>query len=226
MSRTYTDGTYTSPFAVSPLIKQPALPGVKDDLVAVQDYVVLRDSYTETALNTGHPDEPDAAHPVWVLVAEANKRDLGGDVIQFSRRYARKPSSYSEMGGTIAYNFIGFYGTFGLNITAVTGRSRFIEVVPVRVQRDFFLIGPESYCDYATPQEIPITQEQTYYIGDVAQLTDYLGDSSVLTTPSTPDRTTYEGWIATGAEIVAQPSRVERWQGNIYMRETFYIKAK
>lgn len=227
MSFAYKDQAtdYATAFEVTAFVKQPFFPGVKDDLIGQQDFVQLTEDYVAQDLNTPHPDEIDPTHPVWVLVSETNKRDLGEGVQQWTRNYARKPDSYSEMGGTIAYNFIGYFGTFGVNIVAVTGRPRFVQVVPVRVQRDFFLCGPETYCDYDTPQEIPVTQEQVYYIGDVSQLTDYLADITVLSTPSTPDRTTYEDWISTGTEIVPQASRIERWQGNIYMRETFYIKA-
>lgn len=227
MARTYTDGTYTSAFAVTPLVKQPALPGVKDDLVAAQDFVILRDSYTAAALNTPHADEADPAHPVWVLVAEDNKRDLGGDIMQFTRRYARKPDTYSEAQGTISYNFIGFDGSFGINIPTITGRPRFVKTVAARAQHDFFLVGPEAYCDYATPQEIPIIPEQTYYRATSTQTTDYLNDGPpTFTEASNPSRTDYESWIATGSEIVAQASTLERWQGNIYRRTTIYIKAQ
>lgn len=223
---TFQDRTYTSAFAVSAFVKHTALDGVKDLLVGDQDFCQDADSFTATALNTPHPDDPSPSDPTFVLVEETNFQDLGNNVRQWTRRYARKPDDYSEMGGTLAYNFIGFFGTFGINITAVTGRGRFVEVVPVRVQRDFFLIGPEAYCDYATPQEIPIIQEQIYYITDPEQKTDYLGDEPPLDVASTPSRTDYEAMIAAQDEIVAQASKVERWQGNIYVRETFYIEAK
>lgn len=223
---TYLDGLQTSAIAVSAFVKQTALEGVKDLLLGNQEFSQDADSFTPTALNTPHPDDPTPSTPTWILVEETNFQDLGANVRQWTRRYARKPDDYSEMGGTIAYNFIGFYGVFGLNVPAVTGRGRFVEVVPVRVQRDFFLIGPEAYCDYTTPQEIPVIQEQIYYITDPEQKTDYLGDDTILDTPSTPTRTDYEAMIAAQDEIVAQASKVERWQGNIYVRETFYIIAK
>lgn len=223
---TYLDRSYATAFAVSHFTKETILEGVKDRLVGQQDFCQNDSDFTSQALNSPHPDESDPSNPVWILVEETNFQDQGEGVLQWTRRYARKPDSYSRVEGTIAYNFIGFFGTFGINITAVTGRGRFVETVPLRVQRDYYIIGPETYADYETPQEIPIIQEQTYYISDPEQRTDYLGDSPPLDTASTPSRTDYEAMIAAQDEIVAQPSKVMPWQGNIYVRETYYVRAQ
>lgn len=223
---TFQDRSYSTAFAVSAFVKQTALDGVKDLLLGEQEFCQNAADFTPQDLNSPHPDEVDPTNPVWILVEETNFQDLGAGVIQWTRRYARQPSTYSRVEGTIAYNFIGYFGTFGINPTTVTGRGRFTDIVALRVQRDYYIVGPESYADYATPQEIPIIQEQKYYITDEDQRTDYLGDDTILDTPSTPTRTDYEAMIAAQDEIVAQPSKVSPWQGNIYVRETFYIKAK
>jgi hypothetical protein len=55
-------------------------------------------------------------------------------------------------------------------------------------------------------------------------LVDYLFDSPPFDEDSVPSRTTYEGWIGAGTEIVVECA-VRRWRGSFYERETRRVKA-
>lgn len=216
-ARAITAAVFSKPFAEA---------GVNVDYLLRQTFMMALDSYVPLPLDTPHPDYPD-----FILVQEPEIEDAGiGKEIRIPRVYAKKPESFTEPGGNYAYNFIGYFGAFGINTTAVTGRERFTDYAEVQVTRDFFLIGPSG--DYATWQEIPIIAETKYYSGTPTLRMDYLGDDDVLQVATTPSRTDYEAMIAADAadtesfSIVVEPSTVTRWQGNIFMRETRRIKAK
>lgn len=231
-ARTYSDGKWDQAtaaefLAVSPFVKQVALDGINELLVGTQDYTCQRDSFIPLALNTAHPDDSN-----FVLVKEDNFQNLGGDIVQWTRTYAKNPAawdnegSYSEPGGTMAYAFIGFVGVTGINVDAVTGRERQVQTVGVRLHREFFLTGPGQ--TYEDPNDIPIIEEQEYFYGDPSDglKTDFLGDSPPLDEETTPSRTEYVAMITGGDEIPVQASVVTRWMGNIFMRETRYVLAK
>lgn len=215
---TYIDGDFREPSSCSAFVKQTALEGINVLLVGQQDFWQNAADFECEDLNTPHPDDAD-----FVLVKEDNFRDLGEGLRQWTRTYAKVPDSYDEVTGTTAYNFIGFYGIWGFNVTTITGRNRFIENVRVITTRDFFLTDTVSY---PTADDIPVIQEQIYYIGTEDVRTDYLADNPPFTTESTPTRTDYEAMIAAGELIAVTSSVITRWMGNIYVRETRYVRAK
>lgn len=231
MTIAYRSGDQTIATAVSDPEFSAPLAGVNVNYVLRQKFQQLLANFSALSLNTAHPD-----YLTYVLVSEDDKRDVTGLVTEWMRTYAQKPAEYNEPGGNYSYNFIGFYGTFGVNETTVTGRDRFTRSVPVEIVRTFYLIGditdPDNPADYATWQEIPIIPMTRYYYGSNPNLdVDFLADSPPFTVATIPSRTEYEALIATDAaaagsfSIVAEPSTVSRWMGNIYMRETRYVKA-
>ncbi len=234
MTIAYTSGDHSIATAVSlPEFTAP-FEGVNIDYVLTQDFQQLKASYVSTALNTAHPTEAD-----FILVSEGPRKDISGNRWQWTRTYAKVPATYSQPQST-TYNFIGFYGTFGVGVTTATGRSRENLTVSARVQYDYFLTGIGG--TYATPYLIPIIQETRYYAAFTGAtvnntFTDYIGYSQSAAVPQLaypvppaltayPSREVYEGWITAGTEIVAQASQVRRWMGNIIERETIYTKAR
>lgn len=218
MSLFYTDGTWTTASGSLITLENP-FPEVNQPYVLRQTFKQFLANYAPLDLNTAH-----ATYTDYKLVEESALNNLGGGVVEWTRTYAKLPDAFDQF-ETTNYNFIGFYGTvIAINVTAVSGRLRFVKSVTSRIHNEFFLVGTGgSYTDAA---EIPSVEAQKYYIGDETQLTDFLGDDTVLDTASTPTRTDYETMIGAGDEIVAEDSRLTHWLGNYWLRQTRYVKAQ
>lgn len=228
MSRLYISGDFTVAEAIDqPKVSEP-FPGVAVAYVLTQDFMQLREDWAPLPLNTPH-DDP--AYTDYLLVQESALTDVGCGVVRWTRTYAQVPDTYNEPAGNYNYNFIGFIGVWGINVTAVTGRDRFSRNALAKMQRDFFLVDANTgsstgpvYDDWAN---IPIIEQQRYFYGSNPELdVDYLADSPPLTEATTPSRTEYQDMIDSGAYIAAESSRLARWMGNIYVRETIYVKAQ
>lgn len=135
---------FTAPFA-----------GVNIDYVLTQDYMQLLANYTPLALNTAHPDYSD-----FVLVSEGPHQDQGGGVVRWTRTYAKTPAGRQDY-ASLAYNFIGYLGLTGINVTPIQYRPRVVIPVSCRIQYDYFLCGTGG--SYATPDLIPTISEYKYY---------------------------------------------------------------
>jgi len=135
---------------------------------------------------------------------------------------AKQPAAYSKP-SAINYTFPGY----GATSATQPGRSPFGQVVPCRIQYDYFLLGTT---DYPTIDKIPILQEQVYrldLIGNDSVYTLLLYNTGIpLIAPSIPTVTQYLAMIAGGKEIIAQPSQITSWLGNFVERPTPYIKAR
>jgi len=214
----YVSGDFAVARPVSQLVFSEPFPGVNIEYVLTQSFMQFRADWSPIELNTPHPQFTE-----FLLVLESPLEDQGGGVVKWTRTYAKVPASYSEPGGNYAYNFIGFFGQTGTNVTNITGRDRFTWNVPVTVQRDFFLVDAATPTDF---QVIPVIERQRYYFGSNPNLdVDFVGDSPPLAEATHPSRTEYEALITAQSEIVVETSRLSRWMGNIYVRETLYVKA-
>jgi hypothetical protein len=222
------DGDFTTATAVGAARKSFPIEGRNDSVVIEQDFMQALSSFAPLALNTPHPDVPTA-----YLVAETPLQDLGSGIVRWTRVYAQVPATYTEPGGSYAYNYIGFVGNVisqGGEVTlSVTGRERKVENSSVQITREFFLVGAGQ--TYTQWQSIPVISGQRYY-GASGMDTDYLTDSPPFVTATNPTRTDYLALVTADAaspssfSLVVEDSTVTRWMGNIYMRETRRIKAK
>lgn len=205
--------------------------------VLEQDFMVNEANFSPLALNTPH-----ATLPAYKLVSEGPPTIEGG-VRTWTRKYAQVPDSWSEINKTLVYNFIGFWGVIlansngNLNSSEVAGRPRRSRAVNVKAQHDFFLVGPGGL---ASEFFISVSSETKYYspsIGldlqpvEIDYLTDTVMGGTTLVASTTPSMSTYRGWMASDAasgdsfSIIVQASNITRWMGNIFQRETLYIKA-
>lgn len=215
----YDGGFDLATVAGDPVFSAP-LPHTAENFVLTQEFMQFEETFAALALNTPHDEYSD-----FVLVSEGEKQQVGGGVVKWARTYAKKPDEWSEISGNYSYNFIGFYGAFGINAVTVTGRPRTTLVVPMKITRAYFLTGPGG--DYATSEDIPQVAAQTYHLdGDENMLLDYLADSPPFTTASEPSRTEYEAMITAVADIVVEASSVARWMGNFFCRETRSVTAR
>lgn len=218
------------------------------------NYYIIRQRFTQFAddweplpVNSEHPD-----YPGFYIVEESERINAGGGVVIWQRTWAKPPPTHDEW-ETFAYNFIGYYGAFGVNTATVTGRDRRVVTVMSRLRHEYFLVdeliaNPGDDVIYPLAGNIPVIPETKYLYWDLdpnetAYWTDYLGDDDVLQQPTVPSRTEYEGWITNAVDLrwestvvsdtgglpgqlVADESRVTRWLGNIYLRQTRYVLAQ
>lgn len=224
MTNIIEDGGWTSAQTDRASKLSAPIPAINSDYVLEQDYVCNRDNFSPLALNTAHPDLP-----TYKLVSESPLQDVGCGAVKWTRTYAQVPASWSEPAGNIAYTFIGqlpYQFVFTPSSISKSGRLPYSKVVPVRLQRDYFLVGTGG--SYATAELIPLIAEQTYkqldLISGLPIVSDFVFDSPPYALASIPTLTAYLALV--GSEIVTQASNVTRWMGNIFCRETRYIIAE
>ncbi len=223
MAAFFTDGDFTVKYATGKARISYPIPGDVATYQLEQDFIQLRSSYSAAALNVTHASQVSGGDSSAYLVEIGPHTDLGQGVVMWTETYCKKPADRDEY-ESYAYNFIGYYGVFGINVTAVTGRDRFNKTVLSRLAHKYYIPGIDV--GITTAADIPIVAAQEYYYGTSQNTVDYLADSPPFTSATTPSRTTYEGWVTGGTEIVAEQSIVKRWMGGIYERVTRYIKAQ
>lgn len=190
----------------------PGIPGFDDRLVLTQPWqMLLTSEFIPTGLsNTAvHPDYTN-----FVLVEESGVKDIGAGQVQWTKKYAKIPNSYDEW-ETYPYNFIGYAGTWGGVFSnpgvgsAPTGRNRQQYPVQSRIRHDFFLVdsvngtinGPGTIAlPYDSPGSIPIVVAQKYRLIPTFTSSfwldiDHLSDHPPFNFATTPDRTTYHGYV-------------------------------
>jgi hypothetical protein len=272
----FASGDHSTAQACDLPIFRERFPGVNIDYVFTQDFIQALADYIPLELNTAHPD-----YAQFILVEEGAQTDLGGGRVKWQRKYAKVPATHSQP-QTMNYNFIGYFGTSGINVPTAVGRLRLQYTVAARVQYDYFLLDKASgnitdasgAVVYDGPDgtlppldRVPILLPQEYYgasvysvqnkivIDEIAYSQNALAPAVPQILYPTPDGTSarppldayptreiYEKWIArtltvktynpatntltdTGLyEIVAQPSSLARWLGNIIERQTVYIR--
>jgi hypothetical protein len=215
-----TDGDFSTAANVSDIREYAPFSqyGINDLLVLEQDFVIARASYSTLAIDTTHPTIANyflALETPYSAVAMKN-------TVQWTRRYAKVPSSFSRPGGTYPY-------TFPVLLTGDLTTSRLFAkpiTVNARIQVDFF--------HTSDPNSIAIIDAQRYVLAfnpTIDATSPYgepaVADASFSLALTVPSYTTYAAWIAGGIEIVPEASKITpNWMGNIHMRETIYLKAK
>ena len=214
----YEDGSFTEATPVNlPMFSAPfADQGINEDYILTQDYVQNLEDYAPLALDTPHDDYLD-----FMLASEGPKQDIGGGKVQWTRIYAKLPDAFSRPAGNVAYNFIGFAGTGGINVPSATYRPRFTANVPCRKTLTFYRTSdPDTDITF-------VDATRYYFESDPNQDVDFLTDNPPFTWESTPSRAEYETLIADDEyNITIEPARVSIWMGNIYVQETLEIKAR
>ena len=137
------------------------------------------------------------------VVGESDREPLGSDLYAFTRTYAEVPASHNTF-ESLAYVFPGLFSF------ASGYRATFSKPVVSRVAHDYY------YAD--NPATITLSGAQTYLWNGF--------DTQTLNTYTVPTVATYSGWIGTAQEIVAEDSRLVRYAGSIWDRQTRFIKAQ
>jgi len=218
------DGDLDTPAACGlPVFSSPISASTKE-YVFVQEWMCSRKAFAFTPLDTPHPSAsqlPD--YSAYVLVEEGPRGDMGGGMVKWNRTYAIVPDSHDEY-ESYSYHFIGFETFSGIFV----GRSRLSRIVVSRVAHDYF------FAPGGNPSSVEILSE-TRYVADQpgedpssASDIDFLSNFGYAAAPhgTTPNLTTYQAWMATGVELIAESSHLSRWKGNIYQRQTRYVLAQ
>lgn len=250
----FIDGNWTVAAAVNtPQLSQP-FPGDAGLYVLTQDFMQLAANFTALALNTAHPTftdyvltgeskpQPlDGGAQRWTRTyckVPATRND-GGCI---AYRFIGLAAQITQVGGSITQNLIG--------------RPRYSRTVNCRIQHDYYLVGTGgTYTDETGIPLLPETQyyvplgttkinsgvttfTPVYSSGNPLQAltglpVDYLNDNATINgilfsapQATIPSRTQYVNMIVNGTEIIAEGSKVTRWQGNIWDRVTVYIVAQ
>lgn len=203
-----------------------------------QEWMQLLKNFIPLPLNTRHPSAnkvPD--YSAYVLVSEGPRSDMGGGMVKWTRTYAKVPASHDEF-EQYAYAYPAFYGVIlaqGATTTDISGRLAFTKTVISRLRNEYFLTGPNE--SYATPALIPIVGATSFLAsGTIPNL-----HTQVLTTTTVPTKADYNGWITNATnlgfasgiapsgtnpgQLIAESSRLSRWMGNIWVRQTRYVLA-
>ena len=203
------------------------IPSTTTQYLMRQTFQQFKNQFAALALNTAHPD-----YATFYLVGEGELQDIGGGAVQWERTYAAVPASHDEY-ESFSYQFVGFGGIIWYSGnrygTTITGREPFMRIVSSRYHHDYFLVG--AGLTYATAGDIPSVLGQRYYAGglDPTLQSTYLWDTDTVGLityfATSPTATAYKALITAGTEIVAEDSRLTRWQGNMWLRQTRYIIA-
>lgn len=242
----YSDGDFTVAAASSG--KEKTFPfsfeGDNTSFYTEQNFIQARASFAPTALNSKDPDDSSS-----YLVGESPLRDLGGDLVEWTRTYSRIPAKRNSY-ESFAYTFPGFAATFSSRLTTPwalpsgtfsalddPGRQPLTKKVTSRLHHNFFLVGTNG--SYSDPDLIPIIPAQRYTYGSYfaagnpgwVNLLNDLPDKILWPNSGYPDGTSptveqYKAMVAAGAEIVAEDSIVRHWKGKIYERITRYVRAQ
>jgi hypothetical protein len=211
----YEDGDFSVAIAVTLPVFNAPFEGVNIQYVLTQEWMQNLADYTPLALDTPHPD-----YAAFILVSEGEQSDLGGGKVRWTRTYAKLPDEYTKPRGNFTFTFPGWsglvYGGFVGYGGSNNGRIPLNKTVACLVTRTFYLTN-----DPAT--DIPILPKFVVTYGS-GVITDYTNDDHGSFTDTTPNTTDYQASVAAGEYLVAQDSTWDIWMGNIYVRETFYVK--
>jgi hypothetical protein len=235
----YTSGNFASPVACGPPLFSAPIPGVNTLYLLTQDFMVNAASFSPIALDTPHPD-----NAAFLLVAESPPSDVTGLKLRWTRTYAKVPTAHTDYTTTV-YNFIGLYGdvytlaTWSVGIwveNSALARLRFNKSALVKISFDYFLCAAGQ--TYVSPEHIPI-QPATRYLGQNRTgewlEVNYLNDTyaQAVWYATNPTRTQYLAMITADWAPVSgtwsircQDDELERWQGNIWCRRQFFVKAQ
>jgi hypothetical protein len=186
--------------------ESPLLPFSNEVLVFHQDFVQLNAYYVALDYNTQNLDI--GGNPAF-LIDEGPREDYRGNVVKWTRSWARVPSSYDMPGGVYQYQFPAFD----------TGRLPIVLPVALTIHRDFFLCGNNG--TFTQWQDIPINRGLIIYEdGDITQKTDTLSDTS------TPTLADYQAMVNSNATIQIEDSKITPWRGSIFVREDYFVIAQ
>lgn len=210
----------------APQVEYP-IPGELSAVLVTRTYEGPRSGYVFQALNTADPGSvlPNITTSNRYLVVQGPLEHVDGDAIRYQRTYATVPNTHYE-----ADTFVALYPAF------LDNRAQFSATTPRRITHEYFLVGTGG--SYANADLIPIVAESLANFAtsniSVPLLSGgfFLNNGGSGVDTSTPSRTNYVANVAADTanansySIISEPSSITRWQGNIWRRTKYEVKAK
>ena len=212
MSALKTDGTFTSAAIHGAARFSCPIEGDSATTQFEQDYMVTFANYSPLAIGTAH-----ATLTAHYLLRESPLEDMGGGIAKFTRTYCEVPANRSEY-ETFAYNFIGFWIPPSVGGIGSQGRDRFTQTVISRIDYTYALTTPPAMIlaqQYTISSDATLKLDFLFYAANINDSNISVEDYQTLVS------TTHTNIATQG--IVAEDSRISRWQGTIYERATRYI---
>ena len=212
MSALKTDGTYTSAAIHGAARFSCPIEGDSATTQFEQDYRVTFANYSPLAIGTAH-----GTLTTHYLLRESPLEDMGGGIAKFTRTYCKVPANRSEY-ETFSYNFIGFWIPPSVGGIGSQGRDRFTQTVLSRIDYAYALTTPPAMIlaqQYTIASDATLKLDFLFYAANI-------NDSNLSVEAYQTYISSTHTNIATQG-IVAEDSRISRWQGTIYERATRYI---
>lgn len=201
----YSDGTLTT-------WANHAAPEIDHPIDRDPGHIVVRQRMRGLVANYPAANVNGAVHATYAnayCIGDSSVADIGGGMGEVVRSYATVPSN-TNVPLTTAYVFPGL--DFGVN-----ARIPLAIAVRARVQTDYWFNTDPTHASNGVPIVARSRFVWTFTNSDVQSI------GPVYTTPNV---STYEGWIAAGTELVAQDSIIEQYAANIWRRVTPYVAAR
>lgn len=230
----YPSTAYDSPTAIGPVIKIPFGPN-NNAYYITQDFAQFGSRWKQASLNTTYIVE-GTTRPGYFLVEESPIQDMGGGLVRWTRTYAPIFPDYSEW-EQYAMVYPGLSGNEGL----YTRDALIMQNAASRLDSKWFLLGVSlqdrtpygainTYADIQMLWPIPILDSVMGY------QTTYSGaDAVAIASPelypdaqsdSTLTEALYVANVTNNVWMVAEPSVLRQWKGNLYQRITRYVQAR
>jgi len=156
-------------------------------------------TFTGCTVVGSHSDGANV-YSVAYLVEETSPRKLGGEMVEFTRRYSTVPNSWYDYSEAV-FQFPGYYAVpADTNYRAPQNLNS-----TIRTTADYALTtDPET--------DLTVANQMFRSIDSGEAVLDKVDDSS------TPTYSTYTGYVSGGTYIYAAQSTLERFAGNIWVR--------
>jgi hypothetical protein len=165
---------------------------------------IKRSAYSRPAYNTTAGTLAAGTFSSHYFVNDEIESEVG-EMMRFRRTWTNLPATWSD-GGTISFQFPGIVGE----------REAWTKAAAARIEHVYYRLDGTTY---TSPADIPI-------VGQFAPYLTAFGAWAVVPyvdTTTTPTAVNYKAGIGS-TEVAAEPSALELYIGNIYVRRTPYIK--
>lgn len=170
--------------------------------VVTCSYLASAKTYSRRVMSSSWEEDP-----TFILVDEQIEKTTG-DLIYFSRKWSNVPEVWNDA-ASMAFTFPGI--DVGDSVPNIV---RFPLTLPVvaRIQHDYF-VTTQPFKDILMVKKFAVLNAYGYEF-------EYLGG------PTAPPLSLYLSWMASSQDIIAQDSTIERYLGDIWVRKSYYVKAR
>jgi|15BtaG_2_1085339.scaffolds.fasta_scaffold00086_18 hypothetical protein len=187
----------------------PSIGKVKIDSETIPYTAKTSTSFTGATVTATHTSST-AVDSIAYLVEETMPRALGGEMVEWTKKFATIPDSWSDYNEGV-FTFPGYY-----NDDAV-GNFRSPQSLNATIKSTTaYALTTDPYTD------LDVANQMFRVVNDATDLTvlQYVDASSI------PTYTTYTGYVSGGTLIYVAQSTLERFAGNIWGRTQFQTKAQ